>query len=186
MTIKTKSHKRIYQNKWMTVYEDEIELPNGHKGIYGYVERKPGADAIIVNDHNQVLLIEQYRYPIKDFQIGGPGGAIDENENPEDALKREVKEETGLDIEIVKKLGVFYPLSSCSTELGNLFLCKALSELDNRTKGEEDENVKSVRFVDFEEALRMIDEGEITDAFTANAIQMAYRFLQKSNLSNSH
>jgi len=181
MTIKTKSHKEIYKNKWMTVYEDAIELPNGHKGIYGYVEREPGADAIIVNDKGQVLLIEQYRYPIKSFQIGIPGGAMDENEKPEESLKREVKEETGLDIEVIKKIGVFYPLSSCSAELGNLFLCKALSELEDDKKGENDETVKSIRFVDFEEALRMIDEGEITDAFSANAIQIAYRYINKSS-----
>lgn len=158
--IKTTKHTIKYQNRWMTVYEDDIELPNGHKGIYGYVERKSGTAALIVNDKNQILLIEQYRHPIKDFQINIPGGAIDEGENPEVALRREIKEETGLDIEVVKKLGVFYPLSSCSTEAGSLFLCKTESKLKDGVKGEEDETVRDIRFVDFEEALRMIDEGE--------------------------
>ncbi len=176
--IKTTNHIQKYSNKWMRVFEDNIEFPNGYKGIYGYVERKDGVDAVIINDKNQILLIEQYRYPIKDFQIGIPGGAINENENIEDALKREVKEETGLDIEIIKKLGEFFPLSSCSREKGHIFLCKALNELKEGMTGEIDETVKEIKFVDFAEVIKMIDEGKITDAYSANAIQMAYRAIK--------
>ncbi len=177
--VLTKSHEKKYKNQWMTVYEDEIELPNGHKGIYGYVERDPGAGAVIVNDKNEVLLVKQYRYPIKDFQINIPGGGIDEGEDVESALKREIKEETGLEIEIVKKLGKFYPLSSCSTEVGHLFLCRTTSEISKGIKGEADETFESIFFVSFDEALRMVDEGEITDDATANAIQIAYRYLNR-------
>lgn len=177
--VRTRTHEKKYKNQWMTVFEDEIELPNGHKGIYGYVERKPGAGAVIINNKDEVLLVKQYRYPIKDFQINIPGGGIDIGEDDESALKREIKEETGLEIEIIKKLGKFYPLSSCSTEVGHLFLCRTTSRISKERKGESDETFESIFFVGFEEALRMIDEGEITDDATANAIQIAYRDLNR-------
>jgi ADP-ribose pyrophosphatase len=175
--IKTLSHKNVYSNKWTTLYEDDIEFPNGYKGIYGYVERKDGSAAVIINDKNQVLIINQYRYPIKDFQLGIPGGAMEADENPEITLKREVKEETGLDVEIIKLLGKFYSLSSCSTEQDYIYLCKATNELKVELGNEADEVVKDIQFIDFEEVIKMIDDGRITDSASANAIQIALRYL---------
>jgi len=61
----------------MSLYEDSIQLPNGYKTKYGYLKRKDGALALIVNTQNQVLLIEQYQYPIKRFQFGLPRGVCD-------------------------------------------------------------------------------------------------------------
>ncbi len=47
-----------------------------------------------------------------------PGGHIDENETPEDCAKRECKEETGLDVEILglKEMEKKSPLDFCISE----------------------------------------------------------------------
>lgn len=59
------------------------------------------AGAVILNDENQILLI---RNPVRGWEL--PGGHIEENEAIKDALLREVKEETGLDIEITAFCGI--------------------------------------------------------------------------------
>ena len=59
------------------------------------------------------------------------GGRIKQFEEPEEALRREVKEETGLDIEIVKPLAVFHDYRGKRTAENELLIitywCKAQS-----------------------------------------------------------
>lgn len=168
----------VYQNKWMTVFEDDIEFPNGTVGIYGYVKRADGAGALVINPQNEVLLIKQYRYPIQDWEWNIPGGGIDNDEDPSTAVKREVEEETGLKIKSIEKIRKYYPLSSCSTELYSLFLAKVGNENLEMKQRLEDESIAEMKFISIDEALCMIDMGEIMDANTCNAIQILARLLK--------
>ncbi len=166
----------MYKNKWMEVFEDGIEFDSGKKGIYGYVKRPDGADVLIVNAKNEILLVKQYRYPIRAFQWGIPGGAMDIGELAEDAAKREIKEETGLEVTSLEKVGGFYPLSSCSTEKGNLFIARVDTGLPNRNPAaQHDEVFQEKKFIPIQKALEMIDSNEITDSYSANAIQILVR-----------
>lgn len=61
--IKTLGSKTVYANRWMTVREDAIERPSGHRGIYGVVEKADFAVIAAVQDR-QMYLVEQYRYPV--------------------------------------------------------------------------------------------------------------------------
>ena len=64
-----------------------------------------GCGAIIINEKNEVLLVKK---PLSSIHDSGywtrPGGEVNFGETIEEALKREVKNETGLDIEIVRFL----------------------------------------------------------------------------------
>ena len=62
-------------------------------------------DAIIVKDDN-IVLIKRLNNPYKDHWAL-PGGFVEYGEKVEDAAIREAKEETGLDIELVKLVGVY-------------------------------------------------------------------------------
>jgi 8-oxo-dGTP pyrophosphatase MutT (NUDIX family) len=177
--FKKLSHKVVYENKWMTVFEDEVEFPNTSQGIYGYVKRSDGAGALVVNQNQEVLLVKQYRYPVQDWQWGLPGGAIDPGETPEQSTRREVEEETGLKIINLEKLGQFYPLSSCSTEIDYLFIAHVAGDTSEFSSNQSDESFQEIKFVSMSEALEMIDSGEITDAFTGNALQMLARKLNQ-------
>jgi len=63
-------------------------------------------DVIIKNDNNEVVLVKRKNYPFKDHWAI-PGGFVKYNERVEDAAMREIKEETGLDIELTQIFGVF-------------------------------------------------------------------------------
>jgi ADP-ribose pyrophosphatase YjhB (NUDIX family) len=65
----------------------------------------PAIDAVIQKD-SQILLIRRKNEPYKD-QLAFPGGFVNEGERVEDAVEREVKEETSLDIELIDILGVY-------------------------------------------------------------------------------
>jgi len=64
------------------------------------------ADAIIRYKKNNVILIRRKNPPFKG-KLALPGGFIDKGETPEQACIREAKEETNLDVKIIKKIGIF-------------------------------------------------------------------------------
>lgn len=77
-----------------------------------------GTFAIIVNSSNEVLLCHRTDYDMWNL----PGGGMDGNESPWDGIKREVKEETGLEVRVEKLISVYS--KSYKNHLVFLFLCK--------------------------------------------------------------
>ena len=77
------------------------------------------AAAIVLNDRNELLLIKG---PRRGWEM--PGGQVEEGESIKEAAVRETKEESGIEIEIVKFCGIFQNVerSICNT----LFLGKAI------------------------------------------------------------
>ena len=75
------------------------------------------AAAIVINDKNEILLIKG---PRRGWEM--PGGQVEEGESLSQAAIRETKEESGIDIEIIKFCGIFQNVgnSICNT----LFLAK--------------------------------------------------------------
>lgn len=76
-------------------------------GWVHYHNSRPTASAIIVRD-NKVLLCKRAKDPFKG-KWDLPGGYLEEEESPEEALKREMKEELGVEIEIKNFIGVIGP-----------------------------------------------------------------------------
>lgn len=175
--FKRLNQKIIYQDAWLTLYQDEIEFPDGSQGTYAWVDRKNGVGVVVVTPDNRLLLHREYRHVIGGYSWEVPGGGIDEGETPEQAAIRELKEEAGIEVSEreLTKLGEFYPLNSFNTERVTIFMT-TVKDVHVHTEGTEgSEAITAQRFVSFNEALRMIDQGEINDALTANVVQMAIR-----------
>ncbi len=178
--FKKLSSQSVYKNKWMEVFEDDIEFPNGQEGIYGYMRRSDGAGVAVVNASKEILLIKQYRYPIGKMEWGIPGGAID-GTDPEESAVRELREETGVEVVSIEKLIEFYPLSSGSSEKETIFFAKVnFVKLPNEDVSDTNEFVEEKRFIPILEALQMIDTGEIVDPVASSVIQIVARKLKIS------
>jgi mutator protein MutT len=87
---------------------EPISLMNGEKKE----EFKLGCGALIINDNNQVLLIKRGSKAKSERGVWSrPGGGVEEGESPEEAVKREIKEELGIEIEILEPLDFIEHLS---------------------------------------------------------------------------
>ena len=112
-----------------SIYDSAGELINRNPDSI-----RPSVCAIIINDNNQILLEQR-----SDNQLWGlPGGGVEISESVTQALYREVIEETGLNVQIIKLIGIYsdpenysimsYPDGGLVQYVSITFKCKPISK----------------------------------------------------------
>lgn len=177
--VKRLNRKMIYKDDWMTLYRDEVQYDDCSRGYFSWTERKNGVGIVVITSDNNILLNKEYRYIVNEYSWEIPGGGIEDHETPEMAAVRELNEETGIQNVKLEKVNIFYPLNSFNTETVTLFYTVLEDTIPTFIKTEAGEIIVEQKYFSFKEALRMIDDGEIIDALTANAIQMIIRKFSK-------
>jgi len=85
----------VYENRWIRVREDQVELPDGRTTLYGVVQCADCVGVLPFLDPDTVILVGQYRYVAGDFYWEMPTGAMKPGESEEAAVQRELAEEAG-------------------------------------------------------------------------------------------
>ncbi len=173
-TEKKISEELEFDGKIIKVYTDKVLLPNGKEG-YREVVRHKGAVAAVPIDGDEVIMVRQFRYAAGKHLLEIPAGKLDsDDEDPEWRIKEELMEEIGKYPQKLEYLGYIYTSPGFATEKIHLYLATDL--VDNKKETDEDEFVEVVR-MRFEEALRMVLEGEIVDSKTiAGIVRAWYKF----------
>ncbi|MFX1304183.1 MAG: NUDIX domain-containing protein [Promethearchaeota archaeon] len=111
-------------------------------------------DAVIQDDDQNVILIKRKFAPYKG-KYALPGGFMKYNEDPEQALIREVREETNLAVEILKKIGIYDQKGRDprGRVVSTAFKCRIVKDL-SRMKGGDDALVAEAIQID---KIRLID-----------------------------
>jgi ADP-ribose pyrophosphatase YjhB (NUDIX family) len=106
MKWKILSSQYLSKHQYFTARKDVCETADG-KIIdeYFVVELPATVCAVAMTEKQEVLMVRQYRHPVEETLLEIPGGFIDENETPEQAMKRELKEETGYEFTSVTNVG---------------------------------------------------------------------------------
>lgn len=173
----------ILSDNWYTLKKVtfNIKKENGHietQSREAY-DRGNGAVILLYNTHTKnVILTRQFRLPT--YINGNPDGMLIEacaglldNDNPEDCIKRETEEETGYKISKVEKIFEAYMSPGSVTEILHFFIAEYSDDMKINEGGgleEEGENIEVLQ-LQFDEALSMIDNGEIKDAKTIMLLQ---------------
>ena len=174
----TVSTRSVYNNSWISVREDAVIRPDGERGIYGVVHFKNIAIGVLAVEDDFIYLVGQYRYPLERYSWEIPEGGCAEGEDPLDAARRELEEETGLRAGNWRRLGAAHLSNSVSDELAIWYVASELTQGERRPEGTEQLEVRRVPFGD---ALFMTMNGEITDAISQLAI-MQYHLASRNSL----
>ena len=106
MNWKVISSEYLSDHPYFTARKDKCETPEGNIiEAYFVVEMPPSVCAVALTKDNKVLMVKQYRHPIKETLLELPGGFVDENEMPQEAMARELAEETGFTFTSLTPLG---------------------------------------------------------------------------------
>jgi 8-oxo-dGTP pyrophosphatase MutT (NUDIX family) len=168
-----RSRRLVYENAWVSVLHDEVDRPDGQPGIYGVIHFQNHAVAIVAIDaQDRVALVGQWRYTIDGYSWELPEGGVPPGEAPLTGAQRELREETGLRAAHWREVARIAVSNSVTDELGTIFLA---TELQQGDASPDDTEQLRVRWVAFEDALAMIDDGRISDLLTIAALERVGR-----------
>lgn len=167
------SGKTVYEGSFLTLYKDEIELPNGKSAIREYL-RHPGAACVVpLTDDGNVIMVRQYRYPLDRVMLEIPAGKLDYGEDHRACAERELKEETGATAKQLFYLGGLAVTPAYSDEIIHMYLARDL--IFGEQSPDEDEFLEVVK-IPLAKAVNMVINGEIIDAKTQTALLKTFAY----------
>ena len=166
--------QQIYHGRAVNIRVDNVEKADGKKTTREVVEHSNCIAVVAIDEHDNILMVRQFRHPVDSFLLEIPAGGIDTGEEPFDAVRRELQEEIGYFPRKIDRLGGFYTIPGYGTEYLHCFLATDL--VPGRLVAEDTDDIELVR-VSQDEIPRLITSGEICDAKSIAALLM-FLFIQ--------
>lgn len=170
--VGTLSRRVFHVGKIGSFGVEEVELPSGRRCTLDVLEHPGAAAAVVFVDAERIVLLRQYRHAARGWLWEVPAGKLDEGETPLACVQREIEEETGLRPRRVDLLGQILPAPGYTDERIHLYLA---ADVEPGTMAHGADEEIEVHEVGFEEALAMIDRGDIIDAKSIAALHLAER-----------
>lgn len=164
----TLSSSCVYDNRWISIYHQDVLTPKGDKGIYGLVHFKGSAVGVVpIDSELNTWLVKQSRYTLNETTWEIPEGGAAADELPWECALRELEEEVGLKANKLTELMRLHTSNSICDEVATVFVAEELSLGDQALESSEDIEVKKLPLRD---AVAMAKSGEITDAISVAAL----------------
>ena len=153
--------QRVYQGRAVQLKVDTVQKPSGRKTTREVVEHSDCVAILAVDADDNILLVRQFRYAVEKDLLEIPAGGIEPGETPDQAVCRELREETGYLPQKVVPLGGFYSAPGYCTEYLYLYLATEL--VPSPLQAEDTESIEVVR-VSPDEVRALIASGKVCDA----------------------
>ena len=153
-----------------TLRVERLVLPDGTETVRDTLYHPDSVAILPLDDNGDIVMVRQYRSAAGRELLELPAGVIEGAEPPNDAARRELREETGLDARELVELGSFFASPGSMTERLHAFLARGL--FANPLAPDDDERITLER-VQFAEAVRMARAGELNDAKTLASLLLA-------------
>jgi 8-oxo-dGTP pyrophosphatase MutT (NUDIX family) len=154
----------VYDGKMITVRRDTLRQ-DGKDVVREVVDHPDSVAIVALDDQGRVLLIRQYRHPVGRVLWELPAGLLDKaGENPLEAARRELAEETGLQAAQWSELVAIHTSPGMTGEHVQIFTARDLSPATGSNQPDADEGTIEPSWIPLADAVEMVQRGEITNA----------------------
>jgi len=151
----------LYEGRAIRLRVDTIRKSSGKETTREVVEHSDCVAILAIDAEDNLLLVRQFRHAVGSDLLEIPAGGIDPGETPDQAVRRELREETGFVPNRVIRLGGFYSSPGYCTEYLHLYLATDLTP--SPLVAEDTEEIEVVR-VPSKEIRGLVASGRIRDA----------------------
>ena len=189
--MQIKRIEKLTNERWLNLFAADFEH-KGHEGRWVFASRqaKPHSgrhcDAVLVvavlrnpGEPARLVLVREFRVPVGGYVIGLPAGLIDPGESVEETVRREVLEETGLEVTAIERISPpLFSTSGMSDEATALAFVEVRGTSEGRQQLGASEDLE-VLLLDFEQVCRLCDDREVNIDVKAWMVLYLYRQLGK-------
>lgn len=161
------SREEIFHGRIVDLRVDTVRLPNGHLTTREVVDHPGGVGVVAIDEDDNVLTVKQYRYAFGTVLEEIPAGKLERGENPAQAARRELAEETGAVCRTLTPLGSVLPSPGGFGEVLHLYLAEGLTF--GAQHPDEDEFITFSR-TPFDALVQRVLSGELRDGKTVAGI----------------
>jgi ADP-ribose pyrophosphatase len=182
--------QKLTDEKWLNLFAARFEH-NGHAGRWVFASRRPRPhtgqlvnDAVVIaavlrnpGEPPRLVVVREFRVPAGGYVYGLPAGLVDPGEGVEETIRRELREETGLELAAVKR--VTQPLFSSAgltDEAAALAFVDVRGSADARPYPEASEDIE-VLLLDHAAVCRLCDDRSAWIDVKAWAVLHMYQLL---------
>lgn len=167
----------LIRRPWLTARVDKVELPDGRINPEYYVLEYPEwVNVIAIDDNGRFIMVEQYRHGLGEVFTELCAGVVEPGENPEDAARRELLEETGYTGGKWRLLNKICQNPSTCTNHTHCFLAEGVRKTDSQHL-DATEDV-SVKLLSEQEVYAMLTNDEIKQSLMA--VPLWHYFAEKN------
>jgi ADP-ribose pyrophosphatase len=169
MQWKVLESEYLFNQPWLTIRKEKCELPNGTLMPAYYILEYPSwVNVFALTSENELVMVKQYRHGLGTIGLELPGGVVDQGEEPEQAVRRELLEETGYTFDDYTFLGRI----SANPATSNNYTYFYLARNGRKVAGQQLDQTEDIEVVTvpLEEAKQLLRDHQIYQSLHATCM----------------
>jgi ADP-ribose pyrophosphatase len=163
------SSRYLVKEQWATLRVDTCDLQNGIiKDDYFVLEYPNWVNAVALTEDNEIIMVRQYRHAGDIISLEIPGGVIDGDEKPEDAVRRELLEETGYSFKTIALIATLYPNPATANNVTYTYLLTG--GIKTQEQHLDEHEILNVEKYSIAEVKQLLLENKIDQSLHASAL----------------
>jgi ADP-ribose pyrophosphatase len=155
--------RQVFRGQLLELAVHDVRLADGTESVREIITHPGAVGVVAVDAADRVILVRQYRLAVDAITYELPAGILEADESPRVCAVRELREETGLKPLNLVSLGGLHTAPGYTDEYIHLFYA---TEFEAAPLPQDDDEVLDVVRVPFDEALSMLEQGDISEAKT--------------------
>jgi len=174
------SSEVLRQSRILEFRIDTVEAADGHRSTRDIAAHPGGVCVVAIDGQDRILLVRQWRHAAGRALLEIPAGTLDREpdgsiEDHAAAAARELEEETGSRAGAWRYLGAFWTAPGFTSELMHLYLATDVVAVHEGGLAPDEDERLELHPVEFEEAVAMVERGELPDAKTIVGVLLVAR-----------